>query len=281
MRTVVIAGTGLIGASFGLALKRKAGFTGEVIGVSNPDAIAAAQASGAIDRALPLKEACALADLLFIAQPISRIVDTIGRVDQWLPPGALVTDAGSTKAAIVDAAATSIKRAQFLGGHPMAGKATTGAEQATERLFEGRTYILTPGNLATPEARWLLGVIEAIGSNVLLMSPAEHDRVVAWTSHLPQLAATALAATAGQHLESPEQYRAAGPGLIDTTRLADSPYEIWKDILETNPANIGAALDAYVAKLIALRKQLPAVDAEFASGADFRRELKAAVKAAR
>src|SRR5437764_15004523 len=127
MQNVTIIGTGLIGASFGLAL-RKAGFAGSIAGVSSPGAIADAMASGAIDRGAPLAEAVAQADLVFLSQTIGRILDTIRHLDPLLRPGALVTDAGSTKCEIVDVARQSITRAQFLGGHPMAGKESRGAE---------------------------------------------------------------------------------------------------------------------------------------------------------
>ncbi len=121
MKTVAIVGTGLIGASFGLAL-RGAGFDGEIVGVSSERAIAGALAAGAIDRGAPLGEAVGEADLVFLSQTIGRILDTIRHLDLLVKPGALVTDAGSTKCEIVDVARQCISRCQFLGGHPMAGK---------------------------------------------------------------------------------------------------------------------------------------------------------------
>ncbi|MGA9624301.1 MAG: prephenate dehydrogenase/arogenate dehydrogenase family protein, partial [Bryobacteraceae bacterium] len=121
MRSVAIVGTGLIGASFGLAL-RQAGFEGPIAGVSSPRAIADAIAVGAIDRGAPLAEAVAQADLVFLSQTIGRILDTIRHLDALVRPQALVTDAGSTKCEIVDLARQNIARCQFLGGHPMAGK---------------------------------------------------------------------------------------------------------------------------------------------------------------
>src|SRR5439155_5115682 len=136
-------GTGLIGSSFGLAL-RKAGFTGAITGVSSPPAIAAAIAAGAIDRGAPLASAVPEADLVFLSQTIGRILDTIRHLDPLLRPGALVTDAGSTKCAIVDLAREKVTRGQFLGGHPMAGKETRGAAASDPDLFRGRTWILTP-----------------------------------------------------------------------------------------------------------------------------------------
>jgi prephenate dehydrogenase len=172
-------------------------------------------------------------------------------------PGALVTDAGSTKMEIVATAGEHLTRCQFLGGHPMAGKEKRGAAEAEADLFAGRTYVLTPeepAELETPAARVLVEWINRIGARLTVIDAADHDRIVSLTSHLPQLASTALAATvadsACEHLEI------AGPGLADTTRLALSSYELWRDILATNAANIERALTAYIAKLEHVRDNL-------------------------
>ena len=138
MKTVAIVGTGLIGASFGLAL-RNTGFDGEIIGVSSERAIADAVAVGAIDRGAHLAEAVAQADLIFLSQTIGRILDTVRHLDVLVKPGALVTDAGSTKCEIVDAALQNITRCQFLGGHPMAGKEKSAALTRRRRIcFKAR-----------------------------------------------------------------------------------------------------------------------------------------------
>ena len=168
MQHIVIVGTGLIGSSFGLAL-RKAGFTGTITGVSSPPAIADAIAAGAIDRGAPLTSAIPEADLVFLSQTIGRILDTIRHLDPLLRPGTLVTDAGSTKCAIVDLARQSLTHAQFLGGHPMAGKETRGAASADPNLFRGRTWILTPdedGELHTSCALEFRTWLHRIGAHV-------------------------------------------------------------------------------------------------------------------
>jgi len=137
-------------------------------------------------------------DLVYLAQPIQRIVETLARLGDAVRPGCLVTDAGSTKTRIVEQGRRSIRRGQFLGGHPMAGKEKRGAAEADADLFVGRTYLLTPvdpAQLETPAAREFIEWIRAIGASVLTMTPEEHDRVVAHTSHLPQLVSTALATT--------------------------------------------------------------------------------------
>lgn len=258
MKTVAIAGVGLIGGSFGLAL-RKAGFDGRIVGVSSPRAIADALRVGAIDEGLRLADAARQADLIYLAQPIGRILDTLRHLDGVVQPGALITDAGSTKSAVVSAAHELIHRCQFLGGHPMAGKEKRGVGEADADLFRRRTYVLTPSSeaeLQTPAAVDFLEWLRRIGAVPLLLGPDEHDRVVSFTSHLPQLASTALASVVAENLESPEDLRVSGTGLMDTTRLAMSAYDIWRDILATNGDAIEQALGAYIAKLEHLRENL-------------------------
>src|SRR5579863_316777 len=151
MKNVAIVGTGLIGASFGLALKQ-AGFGGGIYGVSSRAALDEALAVGAIDRASSLAEAGAECDLLFLAQPIGRILDTIRHLNPLVRPEALVTDAGSTKCEIADLALREITRCRFLGGHPMAGKEKRGAAAACADLFRGATWVLTPEDPADLES---------------------------------------------------------------------------------------------------------------------------------
>ncbi|HYL75823.1 MAG TPA: prephenate dehydrogenase/arogenate dehydrogenase family protein [Bryobacteraceae bacterium] len=249
MNTVAIFGVGLIGGSFALAL-RQAGFAGRIVGVSSPDTIEKALALHVIDQGAPAREAAEAADLIYLAQPILRIVEMLPELDAWVRPDALITDAGSTKRAIVDRAATSISRCQFLGGHPMAGREKRGVEAAEGGLFQGRPYVLTPRSnqeLESPQAKDLAAWIGRIEAFPVVMSPEEHDQVVAFTSHLPQLASTALAALlAGR--EEPKS-GVFGPALVDSTRLALSSYDIWGDILATNPDAIRAALLHYIAQL--------------------------------
>ncbi|HEU5020295.1 MAG TPA: prephenate dehydrogenase/arogenate dehydrogenase family protein [Bryobacteraceae bacterium] len=263
MRKIAIAGVGLIGASFGLAL-RKAGFTGAIVGVSSPRSIEAAIKRGAIDSGAPLEQAAAQADLIFLSQPISGILETLKHLDPLVKPGALVTDAGSTKGAICDTAAAHLYRATFVGGHPMAGKEQRGAEAADADLFRGRPWILT--NSTAAEFR---GWLEKIGAQIRILDAATHDRLVAWSSHLPQLASTALAAAIQN--QQPGATAVAGPGLVDMTRLALSSYDLWRDILDTNQTEVAAALDAYIAKLQTLRGHF---EKEFSAGAELARALR-------
>ncbi len=258
METVAIAGVGLIGGSFGLALKA-AGFRGTILGVSSEATIRAALERGAIDRGATLEQAARQADLIYLSQPIGRILDTLHRLDPLVRPDALITDAGSTKHVIVTEAHKLVRRCQFLGGHPLAGKETRGVGEAEAGLFRGRSYVLTPGSpgeLETPAARAFVKWLERIGAKPVILGAAEHDRLVAFTSHLPQLASTALAATVGASLTAPEDLQVAGPGLIDSTRLALSAYELWRDILATNTESIEQALTAYINELEQLRENL-------------------------
>jgi len=272
MKTVTIVGTGLIGASFGLAL-RKAGFDGAILGVSSAPAIADAVSAGAIDRGAPLAEAAAEADLVFLSQAIGRILDTIRHLDPLLRPGALVTDAGSTKNEIVDLARQFIRRGQFLGGHPMAGKEKRGAAAGDEDLFRGRTWVLTPdepAELETPPAKEFRGWLERIGARIVVLDSDEHDRVVALTSHLAQLASTSLASAVSDGVTDRRELQVAGPGLSDMTRLALSSYELWRDILATNREHIDRALSLYIQKLEHVRENLRSreLQEEFTRGAD-------------
>jgi len=281
MNHVAIVGTGLIGASFGLAL-RKSGFTGAITGVSSPRAIADAMAAGAIDRGASLAEAAGQADLVFLSQTIGRILDTIRHLDALVQPGALVTDAGSTKCEIVDLARQSIGRCQFLGGHPMAGKEKRGAAAADAELFRNRTWVLTPdepAELETPAARQFRGWLQRIGARIVVLDADEHDRVVSLTSHLGQLASTALAATVADRLGSPAHLQVAGPGLEDMTRLALGSYDLWRDILATNTGHIERALSEYIQKLEHMRENLRTrqLQEEFERGAGLAGRLRRTV----
>jgi prephenate dehydrogenase len=276
MKTVAIVGTGLIGASFGLAL-RGAGFDGEIVGVSSERALAGALAAGAIDRGAPLPEAVAEADLVFLSQTIGRILDTLRRLDPLVKPGALVTDAGSTKCEIVDVARQCISRCQFLGGHPMAGKESRGPQSAEGALFQGRPWVLTPdepAELDTAAAVAFTEWLERIGAREVVLDADEHDRLVAMTSHLPQLASTALAAV----LANTRGTEVSGSGLVDMTRLALSSYDLWRDILATNAEAIERALSAYIQELEHIRENLRTrqLQEEFERGARLAEKLRRA-----
>jgi|HubBroStandDraft_5_1064220.scaffolds.fasta_scaffold18171_2 prephenate dehydrogenase len=256
---VSIVGVGLIGGSFALAL-RKAGFRGKIIGVSSTSSIEAALARRVIDEALPLRDAAGQSDLIYLSQPIERILQTLEEIDPWVFPGTLITDAGSTKAAIVQCAAKKIRRGRFVGGHPMAGKQSRGVAEADADLFQRRPYVLM-----SPDAE-LEQWIRRIGSRVVILQPEEHDRLVALTSHLPQLISTVLGSSIARERGAAQ---VAGPAAIDMTRLAMSPYDVWRDILLTNSGPIDHALTEFIEQLEELRGMLlrPELEQKFEQAA--------------
>jgi len=259
METVAIVGVGLIGASFGLAL-RQAGFAGEIIGVSSQPAIAAGLKRGAISSTASLKEAGRKADLIYLAQPVDRILDTIPLLAPVLRKESLVTDAGSTKEQIVARARAHLPPGCFLGGHPIAGKEKRGPEAADGDLFRDRLYVLTPEHESNVDMNHkrledFRETLRSIGARVLEMSAKEHDHTVAFTSHLPQLLSTALAATLARDGETTVN-QVFGSGLLDMTRLALSSHELWSSILSTNKIPVSEAIDSLIKVLCELKANL-------------------------
>jgi prephenate dehydrogenase len=279
VESVAIFGVGLIGGSFALAL-RKAGFAGRITGVSSPATIARAISLGVVDAGQEPAEAAAAADLVFLAQPISAIIETIAAIGGSVREGALVTDAGSTKASIVSAAEEYPAGRVFIGGHPMAGKEARGLEAADAGLFYNRVWALTPAkpeDLQTPQYQEFVQWLQRIGAIPLVLDAAQHDRIVSLTSHLPQLASTALAATLAARNSGTSPVH--GPGLEDMTRLALSSFDIWEDILSSNRANVASALEDYIGALEAIHKAVVAsAGAEirqiFDQGGTFARSLR-------
>jgi prephenate dehydrogenase len=255
MKTIGIVGVGLIGGSFALAM-RKAGFSGVILGVSSAKTLDLSIQLRVIDEGVSLEEAAKRSDLIYLSQPICRIIETFPLLNQWVRSSALVTDAGSTKSAILQAA-KSLTACQFLGGHPLAGKESRGVSAATADLFADRTYVLTPfrtEDMQTAAVSEFVQWLQRIEAIPLVLDAAEHDRVLAHTSHLPQVASTALAAFLQMRGEGVNKI--FGPALLDMTRLALSPFDIWSDILKTNKEEIDLALAGYIGMLEELRRQL-------------------------
>jgi prephenate dehydrogenase len=277
MRSVGIVGVGLIGGSFGLAL-RAAGFTGRIVGVSSPGTVDDAIGCGAIDSGATLEEAASACDLIYIAQPISIIKDTLIQLGKLASENCLVTDVGSTKSEITEIASRLLPRLRFLGGHPMAGKESRGVQSASAELFRGRPYILTPtdsAQLSTPMVSVFISWLERFGARTITISAEEHDRAVAFISHLPQMLSTGLASCLAEHV-SHTDLGLAGPGLIDMSRLALSSYDIWRDILDTNTENVEHALQVYIDKLTELRDNLQTqrLGDEFATAAAIAKRIR-------
>lgn len=274
METVAIAGVGLIGGSFGLAL-RQAGFTGEILGISSEAAIQAGLNAGAISRGSTLEEAAVTADLIYLAQPVDRILTTLEVLGPIATPSCLITDAGSTKAAIVGKASECIRRASFLGGHPIAGKEQRGVQAADANLFRDRLYVLTPTGPETRAQEAFRLWLSRIGANVVHLGAAEHDAVLAFTSHLPQLVSTALAHALAEQ-KNEHVYEVFGTALLDMTRLALSSPELWQSIVSTNRADVLAALDQLLVSVDQVRKAVETDNLRevFDSGAGFARRIR-------
>jgi prephenate dehydrogenase len=275
MQRIAIFGVGLIGGSFALAL-RAAGFRGEIAGVSSPNTIAKALSLGVIDRSLDGEAAIRESDVIYLAQPVCTIIATLEKLGPVIPAHVLVTDAGSTKLQIMETARRSVTKALFVGGHPMAGKERSGVNEADAELFHNRKYVLTPHSTQhVTDERYITFRywIERIGAQPVVLDAAEHDRLVAFTSHMPQLLSTALASVLA---EVPEANVVAGPAVRELTRIAASSFDVWRDILSTNKGPVEEALRAVTVKLNYLLGQLgsDALAEEFSKGADVARALR-------
>ena len=243
-----IVGLGLIGGS--IALKaRELWPTSLVIAVDNKDVLETAMRLHAIDVAADDLIVLAEADLVVLAAPVKQNIALFAELDEHVRQPAVVTDTGSTKRDVVAAAAALPPRFTFIGGHPLAGAAHGGLENARPDLFAGRPWVLTARNDK------LFEFVRALGAEPRVVPADEHDRMLAFLSHLPQLTASALMQVVGDAVGQ-GGLALAGRGLADTTRLASSPADIWRDIVTTNADEIGPALDALIAVLGDLRDDL-------------------------
>ena len=266
---VIILGTGLIGGSFALAL-RKYTTDMHIAGWDRPDVLREAQSRNAIDAAFSadLGPAIENADLVYIALPIGATLDLLPEVARLAAPNALVTDACSTKVRISEDAADLFPEDStklFLGGHPMAGRELSGIAHAEADLFRNSTYALIGASSDSHDARIsaFVKILEKIGARPLWLGAQQHDYAVGLSSHLPQLAAVALASFLYDHLdENGLPITLAGPGLRDSLRLAGSPYSTWRDIVLTNKEALSAALDLFARRLDDLRERLASRDLE-------------------
>jgi prephenate dehydrogenase len=255
-----IVGLGLIGGS--IALKsRELWPTALVIAVDNKDVLETAMRLHAIDVAADDLIVLAEADIIVLAAPVKQNVAILAELDQHVRQPAVITDTGSTKREIVAAAAGLPPRFTFVGGHPLAGAAQGGLDHARPDLFAGRPWLLTPSSGAravdgSDAADKLSAFIQALGAEPRIVAPDAHDRLLAFLSHLPQLTASALMQVVGDAVGH-DGLALAGRGLADTTRLASSPADIWRDIAASNADQIGPALDALIAVLRDLRADLP------------------------
>ncbi|MGB9179392.1 MAG: prephenate dehydrogenase/arogenate dehydrogenase family protein, partial [Pyrinomonadaceae bacterium] len=262
---VTVIGCGLIGGSFALALKR----SGAVARISGWDVSARsldeALARGAIDE---IDESFAggeisSADLIYLAMPVDEIIRFFHERGSLVKTGAIVTDAGSTKAEICRVALEYLPAGRhFVGGHPIAGSQHAGISHARAELFNDAPYVLMRDNEQSSEDALsaVKELIKQTGARVELMTAEAHDRAMAFVSHLPQLMSNALAATVTGQSNADELKRLSGSGYRDMTRLAESSWSIWRDILLTNDANIADALDLLIEKLVSVRDELRECD---------------------
>ena len=267
---VAILGTGLIGGSFGLALRRRSPQT-VIVGWDKPAVLDRALELGAISEASSsLESAVNDADLVYIALPISVTLESLPAISAAAKSGALVTDACSTKSAICHQAARVFGAgARFLGGHPVAGKEISGINRATPDLFSGARYAL----ITTPEdddgrVTQFTALVRKLGAEPLFCDADTHDWAAGVVSHLPQLVAVALSRVVLDETdETGLPASLAGSGLRDTVRLAGSPYAVWRDICLTNAGNIARALDRVSQAIDYLRTNLTTreLEGEFAS----------------
>jgi prephenate dehydrogenase len=281
MEKVFIIGTGLIGASTGLAL-REAGFVGRIDGwdASSLEMAAAVQMGAINGRAANQEEAlelAKLADVIVLAVPVLAIKDWMQRLAPVLRQGQLLTDVGSTKLEIVELAEklfSTPETADFLAGHPMAGKESGGALLAEASLFDGAMWLFTPlrADLTPLEKAWR-GWVGCFGSRMLDIDAARHDELCAWVSHLPQMLSTALAALLEDKFgDAPEIAAIGGRALQETTRLGASPYSMWRDVALTNTGPVADTLLALEQRLQHVRENLrtPELRDEFVLANRFR-----------
>ena len=263
IRQITIIGTGLIGGSLGLALRKKK-FAGRIVGCDRQGTLERARMRGAIDdgTANPA-DAVRGSQVVVLAAPVLAIADLIERLGPVLPAKALLTDVGSTKAAVVERAVKVFGRSagkRFLAGHPMAGKELSGVDYADADLFQNAVWFLTPlpgqslqEGLFAEYAGW----IDHIGARIAMLPAEEHDRLCAWISHVPQMISTALAAALVEEFgaEAP-LLPAGGRALQEMTRISASPYSMWRDVAISNKKNLEDALWKVEQRMAHIRENL-------------------------
>jgi prephenate dehydrogenase len=263
IRQITIIGTGLIGGSLALALKKHK-FAGRIVGCDRESTLERAKNCGAIDGGFTDPgDAVRGSQLVVLATPVLAIVDLIERVGPVLPANALLTDVGSTKAAVAERALKVFGKSagkRFLAGHPMAGKELSGVDYADAALFQKAVWFLTPlpeQNVNEGLFAEFAGWIDQIGARIAMLPPNEHDRLCAWISHLPQMISTALAATLVEEFgEEAPLLPAGGRALQEMTRISASPYSMWRDVAISNKKNLEDALWKLEQRLAHIRENL-------------------------
>jgi prephenate dehydrogenase len=285
-RRVAVIGTGLIGGSFALAL-RKYFPDSVVVGWDKTQVLRHALERGAVHEAIPdLTLAVAGADLIYVALPVGHTIELLPEIARLAPTNALVTDASSTKRSVCAVAAESFHEggAHFLGGHPMAGKEISGIAAADANLFRGSKYALIRASAKEkgdkerePRVAGFVALIEKLSAEPVWLEAEVHDRAAAVVSHLPQLLSVALAGVVrSQTDETGLPITLAGRGLRDALRLAGSPYSVWRDIILTNSDNLERVLDQMIQALEQVRSDLRtrALEEEFSAAGELYKILR-------
>jgi prephenate dehydrogenase len=285
-RRAAIIGTGLIGGSFALAL-RKYSPNSIVVGWDKPNVLRHALEHNAIHQSYPdLAQAIAGADLIYVALPVGHTIEMLPEIARLAPANALVTDACSTKRSVCAGAAESFREggAHFLGGHPMAGKEISGIAAADANLFRNSKYALirpprkeNKFNDHHPRVQDFVALIKELGAEPIWLEAEAHDRAAAVVSHLPQLLSVALAGVVrSQTDETGLPVTLAGRGLRDALRLAGSPYSVWRDIILTNSDNLERVLDLMIQALEQVRSDLRtrALEEEFSAAGELYKILR-------
>ncbi|HLW44214.1 MAG TPA: prephenate dehydrogenase/arogenate dehydrogenase family protein [Candidatus Acidoferrales bacterium] len=285
-RRVAILGTGLIGGSFALAL-RKYYPDSVIVGWDKAQVLRHALERGAIHEAIPdLSLAVAGTDLIYVALPVGHTIELLPEIARLARPNALVTDASSTKRSVCAVAKETFHEggAYFLGGHPMAGKEISGIAAADANLFRGSKYALIRASakersIKERESRVaeFVALIEKLGAEPVWLEAEAHDRAAAVVSHLPQLLSVALAGVVrSQTDETGLPVTLAGRGLRDALRLAGSPYSVWRDIILTNSDNLERMLDQMIQALEQVRSDLRtrALEEEFSAAGELYKILR-------
>ena len=263
IRQITIIGTGLIGGSLGLALKKHK-FLGKIVGCDSAGIMDRARNRAAIDEAIARPvDAVRGSDVVVLASPVGAIIDLIGNLGPLLPSKTLLTDVGSTKTEVLAKAKSVFGKTvgkRFLAGHPMAGKEQSGVDFADPDLFQGAAWFFTPvhgQNIYSGLGGEFLEWIARIGARIGSIDADEHDKLCAWISHLPQMISTALAATlVDEYGDEAPLLEAGGRALREMTRISSSPYSMWRDIAITNKRNIQEALHKLEQRLAHIRENL-------------------------
>ncbi|MCX6138006.1 MAG: prephenate dehydrogenase [Ignavibacteriales bacterium] len=257
---ISIIGLGVIGGSLGMAIAQNIPHA-IVTGYDEPGVLKQARKRGAIHVAAPaLAAAVRNADIVFLCTPISSILSLLPRIARYVQPQTIVTDVGSVKGAVQSVARKTFrKKGIFVGGHPMAGSEGSGIAHADPLLFQNAVYVLCPDRHKRASYRPLVDVIKALGARLLLMDAGQHDRAAAVVSHLPQLLAVAMMTMAiRENNKDSSMLQLAAGGFRDITRIASSPFPMWKDILSGNAPEIRRALREFKSVLGSYDKDLAA-----------------------